>query len=159
MSKDVLIQCKLRMRCLLELVFEVLDGFNDVVSVPAAGPLVPIRLRMRIRAHKIGTIATQSRQSTMRSLQSSKLGLSHPLTRRRMCTPPWLGGGGRPNSNEGQTLWYSSYLLYNFVNSSYKQHDGQVERQNKILISLRVHRSFSFTILKRPFWGHSVPGV
>jgi hypothetical protein len=56
MSNDVLIQCKLRMRSLLELVFEVLDGFYDVVSVPAAGPLVTIRLRMRIRAHKIGIL-------------------------------------------------------------------------------------------------------
>jgi hypothetical protein len=44
------------MRSLLELVFEVLDGFNDVVSVPAAGPLVTIRLRMRISAHKIGIL-------------------------------------------------------------------------------------------------------
>jgi hypothetical protein len=57
MSNDVLIQCKIRMGNLLELVFEVLDGFNDVVSVPAAGPLVTIRLRMRKRAHKTGTKA------------------------------------------------------------------------------------------------------
>jgi hypothetical protein len=97
MSNIVLIQCKLRMRSLLELVFEVLDGFNDVVSVPAAGSLVTIRLRMRIRSHKIGIIAIQSRQSAKLSLQSSKLGLPHPLTRRRMCTPsliPGRGGGG-----------------------------------------------------------------
>jgi hypothetical protein len=91
------------MRCLLELVFEVLDGFYDVVSVPAAGPLVTIRLRMRIKAHKIGIIEIQSRQSTKLSLQSSKLGLPHPLTRRRMCTPsPFLVPGGRAHSLAGE---------------------------------------------------------
>ncbi len=96
------------MRSLLELVFEVLDGFNDVVSVPAAGPLVTIRLRMRIKAHKIVTIATLKRQSTKLSLQSSKLRLPHPLTRRRMCTPPLVPGegvgGGVPIPMRGQTL-------------------------------------------------------
>ncbi len=60
-------------------------------------------------------------------LQSSELGLPHPLTRRRVCLPPFGsggrggaqrtrlrergGGGGGPNTDEGgQTQWYSRYI-------------------------------------------------
>jgi hypothetical protein len=63
----------------------------------------------------------QSRQSTKLSLQSSELGLPHPLGRRQVCTPPLVEGGGGPQSltgegvggpipTRGQTLWYSMYI-------------------------------------------------
>ncbi len=44
----------------------------------------------------------QSRQSAKLSLQSSKLGLPHPLTRRRLCTPSPLGSGGKTHSLDGE---------------------------------------------------------
>jgi hypothetical protein len=64
----------------------------------------------------------QSRWSTKHFLQSSKLGLTQPLTRRRVCPPPWFGGRGTlaverggwdsHNSDEGTTLWYSIYRYF-----------------------------------------------
>jgi hypothetical protein len=58
----------------------------------------------------------QSRQSAKLSLQSSELGLPHPLT----CTPLRGGGanslagegGGGPIPTRGQTLWNSIYTVY-----------------------------------------------
>ncbi len=61
----------------------------------------------------------QSRQSAKLFLQSSELGLPHPLTRRRVC-PPFgsgrgtlacgRGSGGVPIPTSGHTLWYSIFL-------------------------------------------------
>ncbi len=69
----------------------------------------------------------QSRQSAKLSRQSSELGIPHPLTCRRVYTPPppsWGEGGklacgrggGGPIPTRGQTLWYSIYISY-FVRS------------------------------------------
>ncbi len=65
-------------------------------------------------------VVSASRQSPGLFLQSSELGLPHPLTRRREClTPLWLGGGGGiptrwgergwgiPIPTRGQTLYFS----------------------------------------------------
>ncbi len=41
-----------------------------------------------------GVFTSQSRQSAKLILQSSELGLPHPLTRRRVCPPPLVPGGG-----------------------------------------------------------------
>jgi hypothetical protein len=51
-------------------------------------------------------------------LQSLELGLPQPLTRRRLCLPPVLGGGahslarglGESQFRRGHTLWYSLYI-------------------------------------------------
>ncbi len=64
----------------------------------------------------------QSRQSARLFLQSSELGLPHPLPHRRVPPPPfWFGrggggtlargrGGGKvPVPKRGQALWYSRY--------------------------------------------------
>ncbi len=65
----------------------------------------------------------QSRQSAWLFLQSSELGLPHPLTRRRVCLIPlWFGGGGDthslggervgdPNSDEGTDTVLCFYVL------------------------------------------------
>ncbi len=64
-------------------------------------------------------LGAQSLQSTELSLQSSKLGLPHSLTRRRVCPLSlwfqWEGSfacwrGGVPITTRGQTLWYSRYM-------------------------------------------------
>jgi hypothetical protein len=65
----------------------------------------------------------QSRQSIKLFLQSSELGLPQPLTRRRVCLPPVLGGGahslarglGESQFRRGHTLWYSLYIYTYFV--------------------------------------------
>ncbi len=54
----------------------------------------------------------QSRESARPFLQLSKFGVPHPLTRRRVCPPPFGSGGGThalagegaggPNSDEGR---------------------------------------------------------
>ncbi len=76
---------------------------------------------------------TQSRQSAKISLQSSELGLPHPLTRRRMCPPPFgtggrgilageRGGGRVLISTRRHTLWYSIYmctLWYTYLQTQY----------------------------------------
>ncbi len=69
----------------------------------------------------------QSRQSAKLFPQSSELGPPHPLTRRRVCTPPPLvpGGGhtrlrergwGSPNFDEGDrhcgTLVYMYFVIF-----------------------------------------------
>jgi hypothetical protein len=46
------------------------------------------------RHRKMGSYTAQGRQSTNLFLQSSKLGLPHPLTRKRVCPSPF-GSGGR----------------------------------------------------------------
>jgi hypothetical protein len=83
--------------------------------------------------------AAQSRQSAKLFLQSSELGLSQPLTRRRVCPPPppftgsggmgiiaGEGGVGRVSIlTRGQTLWYS---LYNVLCAS--------ENRNSVTTSL-----------------------
>jgi hypothetical protein len=58
---------------------------------------------------------SQSRQSARLFLQSSELGLPHPLAHRQVCPPLWLqgretlaggrGGGGVSIQTRGQTLW------------------------------------------------------
>jgi hypothetical protein len=63
---------------------------------------------------------SQSRQSAKLFLQSSELGLPHPLTRRRVVYVPLFvgsGGGGTLACEKGgvgvprgQTLWYSRYI-------------------------------------------------
>ncbi len=78
---------------------------------------MPVRA---IKDYSHEAVEAQSRQSTKLSLQSSELGLPHPLTRRRVCTPHLIQGGeGRPSlagegvgvpiPTRGQTLWYSRY--------------------------------------------------
>ncbi len=63
----------------------------------------------------------QSRQSARLFLQSSELGLPHPLTR-RVCSPSPLlqvacgRGGGVPILTRGQTLWHSRYICTLWVN-------------------------------------------
>jgi len=71
------------------------------------------------------SVWTQSRQSARFFLQSSKLGLLHLLSRRRVCSPLlWLGRGvhtrlrggwGFPIPMRGQTLWYSRYICTMWV--------------------------------------------
>ena len=69
----------------------------------------------------------QRRQSAKLFLHSLELGLSHPLTRRRMCSPilwfggRWVytlaggkGGGGFPIPTRGHT-WYFRYVGMYFV--------------------------------------------
>ncbi len=70
------------------------------------------------RHRKMGSYTAQSRQSANLFLQSSKLGLPHPLTRKRVCPSPF-GSGGRgtlagergsgrvPIPTRGHTLWSS----------------------------------------------------
>ncbi len=49
-----------------------------------------------------GGFTVQSRQSAKPFLQSSKLGLTHPLSRRRVCPPnPVLGGEANSLAGEG----------------------------------------------------------
>ncbi len=67
----------------------------------------------------LNRFSAQSRQSAKFILQSSVSGLSHPVTRRRVCPPPFGSGGahwlagegvGGPDSNEGTdtvALWYT----------------------------------------------------
>ncbi len=67
-----------------------------------------------------GGALPQSRQSAKTFLQSSELGLPHPLIRRRVCPPLVPGGegaqslagegGGVPIPTRGQILWYSRYI-------------------------------------------------
>jgi hypothetical protein len=45
--------------------------------------------------------ASLSRQSAEPFLQSSELGLPHPLTRSRVCLPPFGSGGGHIRLREG----------------------------------------------------------
>jgi len=68
----------------------------------------------------------QRRQSVKLFLQSSELGPTLPLTRRRVCPPRFRGGevrgckrggGGVPIRTRGQTLWYSPYISMYFVPS------------------------------------------
>ncbi len=78
----------------------------------------------------IASIYLSAFQHTFCPAQSSELGPSHPLTRRRVCPPFGSGGhtlaceigvgegGVVPIRSRGQTLWYSRYGLY-FVLSSY----------------------------------------
>jgi hypothetical protein len=60
---------------------------------------------------------TEYRQCTKLSLQSSELGIPHPLIHRRVCVYPppgeahWLAReGGVPIPPRGQRLWYSWYI-------------------------------------------------
>jgi hypothetical protein len=68
--------------------------------------------------------SVQSKQSAKLFLQPSELELPHPLTRRRVCTPPPLGSGGAyslarggwgsPNSDEVTALvvlWVYMYFV------------------------------------------------
>jgi hypothetical protein len=52
--------------------------------------------------HMVREAYTQSRQSAKLFLQSSELGLPHPLTRTRVCTPPLLLVPGGPHSLSGE---------------------------------------------------------
>jgi hypothetical protein len=56
----------------------------------------------------MGAVATRSRQSAKLFLQSSELGLPHPLSRRRECPPPF-GPGGRAQSLAGEGLGESQF--------------------------------------------------
>ncbi len=77
---------------------------------------------------------TQSRQSAKISLQSSELGLPHPITPQASVAPPPLVRGGRGIlagergggrvliSTRGHTLWYSIYmctLWYTYLQTQY----------------------------------------
>ncbi len=73
-------------------------------------------LRIRIQ---LGS--AQNRQSAKIFLQSSELGPPHPLSRRRVCPPPFgpggegtlgcgRGVGGVPILTRGHTLWCSLYI-------------------------------------------------
>ncbi len=82
---------------------------------------------------KSGYWSTQSRQSARLFLQSSELGLPHPLTRSRACPPPLVQRGwdtlacerGGPNSNEGTYTvvmyfvlvhrWWHEYILFGYL--------------------------------------------
>ncbi len=76
----------------------------------------------KFKINKAQRVIVQSRQSAKLFLQSSELGLPHPLTRRRVCPPLWTGGGGVhthacgrgsggvPIPTRGPTLWYSRYI-------------------------------------------------
>ncbi len=68
--------------------------------------------------------SAQSRKSAKFFLQSSVLGLPHPLTRRRVCPPPplWFRGG--------QTLWYSRYIVLCGFQHKYS-HCGQAAHYKK----------------------------
>ncbi len=59
------------------------------------------------KAHYMGTLLTQSRQSAKLFLQSPELALPQPLTRRRVCPPP---RGHTRWRERGHTLWYSLYI-------------------------------------------------
>ncbi len=71
----------------------------------------------------------QSRQSAKLFLQSSELGLPHPLSRRRLCPPTLCGRGvgGVPIPTRGHTLWCSIYIrtLWSF-HASFPLHIPQV---------------------------------
>ncbi len=71
-------------------------------------------------SHQFAT--QQSRQSAKLFLKSSELGHPHPLTRRRVCPPPFVPGGsahslagegvhgGVPMRTRGNTMRYSKYI-------------------------------------------------
>jgi hypothetical protein len=101
----------------------------------------------------------QSRQSAELFLQSSELGLPHPLSRRRVCPPPtlWSGGGGHtrlrergwgsPNSDKG-TYTVVLYKCKCFVPETVKDCTIKLPKlaRNQCLLSLsqsrfdKVHR-------------------
>jgi hypothetical protein len=72
---------------------------------------------------------SQRRQSAKLSLQSSELGLPHPLSRRQVCPPPF-GPGERgwesPNFDE-RTYTVVIYIYKYFVFSSYLFYEGKGE--------------------------------
>ncbi len=107
---------------------------------------------------------SQSRQSAKLFLQSSKFGLPQPLTRRRVCPPPF-GSGGRgtlagerggvrvPIPTRGHTLWYSLYMYFvtllvysslgNYSKWSPKNGQGEIHETffDKSLTTLLVYSS------------------
>jgi hypothetical protein len=76
--------------------------------------------KSRIQKVPRGKSGTQSRQSAKLFHKSSELGLTPPLTRRRVCPPPGFGGRGTltgergvgrvPIPTRGHTLWFSLYI-------------------------------------------------
>ncbi len=89
--------------------------FFFIVCVSAGSVIRASVLRIQESlTHRVG------RESAKPFLQASELGLPHPLTRRRVCTPPPFGSGGGdtlacgtgsggvPIRTRGQTLWYGT---------------------------------------------------
>jgi hypothetical protein len=90
-------------------------------------------------------------QSAKLFLQSSELGLPHPLTRRRVCPPPpWFWGGGHTRFRERGVGSPSSYTRGNILcGTPYIQYSMYfVDRQTR---TGRTGRGFGLKIWNRGY--------